>query len=310
MDGHSRRMARAMAAVVVGVVVSVGAFAGLSVASADHRVDARTDHPRAGVATGPRATSVVRFPAPSPVAAPDRADDFRGRFGDSASVVVMDSSGTWRVGGPEDPRAWSTLKPLLAAAVLSDAPKDGLSPDEADWLTAALSWSDNDAAAMLLSDLADRHGSLEAGAARADDLLRRAGDGTTTVVPDPESMGDTAWPLVEQARFWSALASGCLLDADGTATLLDLLGHVVEEQAWGLGRIGASAYKGGWELAEDGTWLVRQVGLVPVGDGAAVVAMAMRGPAGDLAEVTPALDQIAAWVGVQLAGPQVQSPCG
>lgn len=295
---------------VVAVLATLAVFAWLTAGLGRHEQPTAEQARLAGV--GPHGMAAARVPAPDPsrVAPTSRDEDFGQRFGASSSVVVIDASGEWQVGGTADPRAWSTIKPLLAAALLSGTAGDGLSEDEVDWVTAALSWSDNDAAMMLFSDLADRNGGFDAGAAQAEQLLRRAGDTTTSVVADPDSMGDTEWPLAQQARFWSALSAGCVLDAGGTAALLDALGHVVEEQAWGLGRIGATAYKGGWEFNEDGTWLVRQVGLVPTGQGQAVVAMAFHGPEGDLEGVTPVLDDMAQWVSAQLAGPMAPPACG
>lgn len=97
-------------------------------------------------------------------------------------------------------------------------------------------------------------------------LLRQSGDRSTTIQPGKEAesnYGLSQWAPSGQALFMSELARGCLLDRDSTDYLMAALGGVIEEQRWGLGSVGSTAFKGGWG-AKSGeiAFEVRQVGLI------------------------------------------------
>jgi hypothetical protein len=161
-------------------------------------------------------------------------------------------------------RAWSTMKvPVIVASV---------TPGRADWhaIEAAITRSDNDAALRLWHALDDAPAQVEA-------VLRRAGDPDTVLErePDPRGwspFGRTVWTLEAGATFYRALARGELLTAADTERILDLMGRVVPEQCWGLGRIPGVRFKGGWGPAEEpgGGYEVIQFGIA---DGA-VIALA------------------------------------
>ncbi len=133
-------------------------------------------------------------------------------------------------------RAWSTMKvPVILAA---------LEAGTSDWhaIDAAITRSDNDAAARLWDTLDD-------GPAQVEAVLRRAGDPATVLErePDPRGwspFGRTVWTLEAGATFYRALARGELLGAADTKRVLDAMGRVVPEQRWGLGADPGRALQG------------------------------------------------------------------
>ena len=92
-------------------------------------------------------------------------------------------------------------------------------------------------------------------------ILRAIGD-TETVAPGNKE-GKMIWTVAEQVRFMAALHAGSVVSPGVSALILEHL-HPVQSQRWGLGTIGASAFKGGWLTSESET---RQMGIV---DGFAV----------------------------------------
>jgi hypothetical protein len=161
-------------------------------------------------------------------------------------------------------RAWSTMKvPVIVASITSG---------QADWhaIELAITRSDNDAALGLWRALDD-------GPAEVEAVLRRAGAADTVLErePDPRGwspFGRTVWTLEAGASFYRALARGDLLDATGTKRVLDLMGRVVAEQRWGLGRVPGIRFKGGWGPSEEpgGGYEVIQFGIA----GDVVIALA------------------------------------
>jgi hypothetical protein len=113
-------------------------------------------------------------------------------------------------------------------------------------------------------------------------VLRSIGDQTTTA-PD-NYQGLMPWSIREQVRFMGALGNGKVVSRAASNYLLDSL-RPIPAHAWGLGRIGAKAYKGGWLRSDTVT---RQMGIV---DGYAVaiitegVGPAVRQTDGDSAHV-------------------------
>jgi beta-lactamase family protein len=163
-------------------------------------------------------------------------------------------------------RAWSTMKvPVVVAAIAAGRP---------DWraIEAAITRSDNDAARLLWDALDD-------GAAEVEAVLRKAGDGQTTLERDPDprghsSFGRTVWSLSAAMGFYGALARGELLVEADTERVLDAMARIVPEQRWGLGGIPGIRFKGGWGPSEDpgGGYEVIQVGIV----GPTIIAIAAR----------------------------------
>jgi AcrR family transcriptional regulator len=173
-----------------------------------------------------------------------------------------ETSGTLTTGS-----AWSTIKVPIALAVLRDAGgPSGLDAGQSDSIRQALTISDNAAASRLFEALADRHGGVPDAAAAVTEILRAAGDGSTTVSTRGRDgfspYGQTDWPLAAQQRFMSGLVAGRAADATSTSYVLDLMGRVTSD-TWGLGSIGLAArWKGGWGPGTDGRYLARQMGVV------------------------------------------------
>jgi hypothetical protein len=107
------------------------------------------------------------------------------------------------------------------------------------------------------------------------------------------------WSIREQVRFMAALSAGRVVSRAASSYLLGTM-HPIAAHRWGLGTIGADAFKGGWLRADTET---RQMGIV---DGYAVaIITAGDGPAvvqtdGDSAHVRQ-LNRLAALLAVRLA---------
>ncbi|WP_327120228.1 hypothetical protein OHB12_15795 [Nocardia sp. NBC_01730] len=186
--------------------------------------------------------------------------------------------------------AWSTIKVPLAIAALRHNPQEGIF-EEAQ---AAITVSDNYAAEMLWESLGD---GLEAAKA-VQDILDEAGDATTGVAGprttlDYQSFGGTEWSLVNQVRFASRLP--CLPE---TSKVTELMSSITPEQAWGLGVLQGTAYKGGWGPDDEtGIYTVRQFGLVPVRSGMIAVALAAQADSGSFEDATAILSRLAQLIG-------------
>ncbi len=199
--------------------------------------------------------------------------------------------------------AWSTSKVPLAARVIKDAGGSGsLSSQQRSLISSALRASDNDAAMQLWDELVSRYGGSSGAARAVTQILRAAGDTTTTVSSVGRGAfspyGQTEWSLKAQARFMASLAASCV---PGSRYLLDQMSQVVSDQRWGLGTAGSRAFKGGWGPGTDGRYLVRQMGTLPVGKSTAVVTIAALPSDGQFATGQQMLDRIAQWAARGLA---------
>ncbi|MFI0433314.1 MAG: hypothetical protein ACH36H_09235 [Candidatus Nanopelagicales bacterium] len=226
---------------------------------------------------------------------------FRATFGDDASVAVANLGGTviWEYVGRGEAKAWSTYKPLVVAALLAQrGGPAGLTDEDRESIEAALEYSDNDSARLLLDELvfADDSG---AGGLQLAKLLAQAGD-TQTRLPDVSSGEDIAemeWSNSNQVRFLNMLGAGCLLPRDSTEYLLGTMSKVTDEQRWGLGSIGATAFKGGWDTTDEGDYLVRQFGIVPTSPGEQlVVALTVKPEDSDPESANAMASDVARWV--------------
>jgi beta-lactamase class A len=163
--------------------------------------------------------------------------------------------------------AWSTIKVPIALALMREVGGPSkLTSAQASQIEAAITLSDNAAAAALFAELERRHGGVAGAAASVTQVLRAAGDTSTVVSTRGRNgfspYGQTDWSLANQQRFVGSLASGCLGDQASTNLLLDLMGRVTSDR-WGLGSIGLPArWKGGWGPGTDGRYLVRQMGII------------------------------------------------
>jgi len=222
-----------------------------------------------------------------PSASPDRSASASGSFAALESELDAEVGAT--IGPPGGPAesfgslssgaAWSTSKVPIALRLLQDVGgPSGLSSAQAEEMRRALTLSDNEAAAALFADLERRHGGLAAASAAVGEVLREAGDGSTRISTRGRdgfsTYGQTEWSLLNQAQFVSALADGCIGTQPSREYVLDLMGEVSSD-TWGLGSAGLPArWKGGWGPGVDGRYLVRQMGILYVGDHEAVVTLA------------------------------------
>jgi hypothetical protein len=254
-------------------------------------------------ACGPAApeSASVSEPAPAPsgeVASATAEEDLGDRGLPDLSSVERDTRNAIAWAPLDDPddltiegtvpssRAWSTSKPLIVAAYLdtvAHGDPEVISAEHRGWIRAALSESDGDAISALGREIPGSPGSA------MTRILRSIGD-TTTTAPDAFA-GTMRWSVGEQVRFMAALANGRVVSAAASAFLLQRMQPIAAHR-WGIGGIGASAFKPGWYRADTET---RQMGIV--GDHAVAIITAGDGPAvrqsdGDYAHVQQ-LDRLA-----------------
>lgn len=230
------------------------------------------------------------------------AAELNGEIG--AVIGPPGSSEAASFGSLQSGSAWSTSKVPIALRVLADAGGPvGLSSIQAEWIRGALTLSDNEAAAALFSDLERRHGGLGGASAAVEEVLREGGDGSTQISTQGRgefsTYGQTEWSLANQQRFMSALVSGCVVGAESSDYVLDLMGEVSSD-TWGLGSAGLPArWKGGWGPGADGGYLVRQMGILYVGDKQAVVTLAALPGDGQFATGESMATALAQWLAGQ-----------
>jgi len=203
-----------------------------------------------------------------------------GLGGEVGAVIGSPGSGeAASFGSLQSGSAWSTSKVPIALRVLDDAGGPaGLSLAQAEEMRSALTLSDNEAAAALFGDLERSHGGLSGASVAVEEVLREGGDESTRVSTQGRgefsTYGQTDWSLANQQRFMSSLAASCVVGPESSEYVLDLMGEVSSD-TWGLGSAGLPArWKGGWGPGIDGGYLVRQMGILYVGDKEAVVAFA------------------------------------
>ena len=225
-------------------------------------------------------TASTVTPTPRPSQPADRLTDLRGDTRNAIAWAPLDDPDNVTVeGSVPRSRAWSTSKVLVIAAYLDtvvDGAPSEIPKKERGWIEAALEKSDGAAIAALRSEIPGH-----AGAAMTH-VLREIGDVTTTA---PDSLeGTMEWNVRDQVRFMAALASGRVVSPEASAFLLEHM-QPIPEHRWGLGDIGASAFKPGWYRPGTET---RQMGIV--GKFAVAIITAGDGPAvrqsdGDYAHV-------------------------
>jgi hypothetical protein len=218
-----------------------------------------------------------------------------------AAIGAPGSSDVLSVGDLASGSAWSTSKIPIALRLLEDVGgPSGLNSTQADEMRRALTLSDNDAAAALFADLEAAHGGVGGASAAVQEVLREAGDATTQISTagrgEFSSYGQTEWSLANQEQFMSALAAGCIGDRASREYVLDLMGEVSSD-TWGLGSAGLPArWKGGWGPGVDGRYLVRQMGILYLGDREAVVTLAAIPADGQFETGEAMATRIAQWL--------------
>ncbi len=197
--------------------------------------------------------------------------------------------------------AWSTIKVPIALQVIDEAGGvDGLTGEQQAEITAAITQSDNDAAAALFDDLVSAHGSVDAASEAVTELLRKAGDGKTEVATQGRdgfsSYGQTEWSLPAQQTFMGALLNGCVGEPSGRKLILAKMSEVSSD-TWGLGSAGVPAlWKGGWGPGTDGKYLVRQMGRITVDGNDYAVTLAAIPDDGSFESGQVAATQVARWL--------------
>jgi hypothetical protein len=212
--------------------------------------------------------------------------------------------------------AWSSIKVPIVVTLMRDGGGEGLDAEEQTWARAALTASDNEAAASLFGRLEAIHGGLSEASLAIQGLLGEADGGSTYINTEPpppgavSTYGQTEWSLTAAAQFYAALGGGCLLDPSGTDYVLGLMEEVISEQSWGLGQAGFPpewqvGYKAGWgpEGGASGSYLVRQSGVVRDGGGGVAVAMIALDESGSFEAGAADLTRIATWLRENLHTP-------
>lgn len=240
-----------------------------------------------------------------------------------ASLEPLGSGRSHSFGSLQLGHAWSTIKVPIVVTLMREG--GVLDAEEEAWARAALTASDNDAAAALFGRIEAARGGLTEASEAVEATLRAGGDRATAVATAPppsgavSTYGQTEWSLTASTRFFASLARGCLLDRAGTENVLRLGEEVVPEQSWGLGEAGLDqawrvAFKGGWgpERSASGPYLVRQSGVLRHGDTGIAVAIAAEADTGTFEAGVAALDLVAAWLADNLRNPmsEPRSPAG
>jgi hypothetical protein len=207
--------------------------------------------------------------------------------------------------------AWSSMKVPIVATLMREG---SLSAEEEGWARAAITASDNEAAAALFQQLEGTHGGLEDASLAVQETLALGGDSSTQIATAPpppgavSTWGQTEWSLTDSVDFYRSLACGGVLESSQAEFVLGLMEEVISEQQWGLGQAdfpsGTSvAFKAGWgpEVSSGGAYLVRQAGIIRNGSSGTVVTMMAEDPSGSFEAGVEDLDQISDWVSAHLS---------
>lgn len=166
----------------------------------------------------------------------------------------------------------SVVKLGILAALLLRTQDSGREPTSQERVSAAdmIERSDNDAATALLKAIG--------GPAELDAAHRRLGLRESAAV---ESWGLTRTTATDQLTLLDAVfgRGQTPLGERSRAFVMDLMTHVVPDQAWGVSAAGsAPALKNGWmPLSATGLWVVNSVGRVTSGDRDHLVAVLSGG---------------------------------
>ncbi len=217
----------------------------------------------------PTPSRTVLTPAPSTRPSATALTGLRGNARNAiAWAPLSDPDHITVEGSVPRSRAWSTSKPLVIAAYLDTAVDGdpGEIPDQARvWIRDALTKSDGEAVAAIRDEIEGSPGEA------MTRILRSIGD-TATTAPDSYE-GSMQWSVAEQVRFMAALGNGQVVSPEASDFLLQQM-QPIPSQRWGLGAMGARAFKPGWVSAQTET---RQMGIV--GAYAVAIITAGDGPA-------------------------------
>ena len=173
--------------------------------------------------------------------------DVTAAFGGEIGVATVGERGPVTAGFVDATPAWSTMKVPIAVAAMRTQP--GLESD----VRAAITVS---AAGRLFGAV---------GTDAVDSVLSEAGVpaqvNMVDLRPEFSTFGQTLLSVADEA-----VLADFLPCADGSGPVLGYMGQVDASQRYGLGAVGA-LFKGGWGPDTAGNYHVRQLGLIPRGDG-------------------------------------------
>lgn len=203
-------------------------------------------------------------------------------FGGIAGLAVSDGARAMAAGDDTAYPAWSTSKvPIAVAALRND-------PAMAGPAAAAIVSSNNEAAETLWLSLPD---------GAADEVFTEAGVpvimNTEKIRPEFSVFGQTAWSPSSQATFAANLP--CV---PGAAPVLELMGQVSPDQAYGIGQLPGARFKGGWGPDKAGNYQVRQFGRFIGAEGEVAVALTAIPASGQYGDA----QAMASMMATQIAG--------
>lgn len=171
------------------------------------------------------------------------------------AFAPLDDPGKVKVeGSVSDSSAWSTSKVLIVLAYIdkvAGGDPDKLSGEQKDLIRRALTASDMDALLTLRGQIPGGSG------APMTQIVRSIGDDQTAPWPN-SSEGSHQWSIQNQVKFMAALDAGEVVSPEASKYVLATM-KPIPEHSWGLGTIGADAFKGGWLTPDTDT---RQMGIV------------------------------------------------
>lgn len=194
------------------------------------------------------------------------------------SFSLFDGSHSANSGSGGALPAWSTIKVPIALTAWEHCADKAFAREQ---ITAAIEWSDNDAAYALFHCI----GSPEEASRLVGEEIAASG---VSVYVEP-SFGTTTWPIPAQARYAHHLAS---VPADNP--VIEEMHKIDEDHSYGLGTVADLPFKGGWSDANDGSYHVRQLGFFTVDGTDYGVAIAARSLLGSEQDCHDALDELAA----------------
>lgn len=290
-------------------VALLGTLLVLGVVAALGWLGVRTGHlaqapPMASEPATPTPASAAPVPTPGPTTRPPTppgsvppdpalvsafAERTAGLGGEYA-LAWVDAEGAHLLGSAADETAWSTVKVPLAVAAAARTPTE----QTWQWISAAITRSDNDAALALWTAL----GPAEEAARAVDTVLEAYGSPEARtewadVRPPFSSFGQTRWPTESQARFARGLA--CVPGASAAGRVRAEMGRVVADQRWGIGTLEAAHLKGGWGPDAGGAYVLRQLGDAEVAGQRYALALTARSGTGGHAQATEDATDLVRW---------------
>ena len=232
-------------------------------------------------------TNEVDAPATASVlpGAPDQGNDTSRALGTSldaelaaqrgrASAVIRGAGGEvlYESRSRERFELASVGKVFILAAYLDLLERENREANywEHEMLTVMIEESDNRSASDLWSELNGVEG-IQA-------FLKSRGLEPVDAPHVPEEWGEMRASAFEVSELLAGLYSGRLLNPQNTRFALNLLGNIIDEQAWGVGSVLEGSglvqtyVKNGWYPEEWG-WTVNSAGIVSDGSGSYVVVM-------------------------------------